>query len=188
MTQEERNAHMYAVNQAAELRAEVKRLQAELTETKEICSELRRFDVAEIERLKADKAGWEVEGFISRLTQRDDTNSERLVLEAVSYLRVFSLDCDALRAEVQRLKAEYEIAFNVGYEEAKEGYIAEVERWKAEVERLLKQVADLAFAAADRTDEIALLHAGIRDAVEALDRNSTSAPVLEALRALVSKS
>jgi hypothetical protein len=44
------------------------------------------------------KAGWEVEGFIERLTRRDDSNSERLVLEAVSHLRAFSRDCDALRA------------------------------------------------------------------------------------------
>ena len=32
------------------------------------------------------KAGWEVEGFINRLTRRDDTNSERLVLEALEAL------------------------------------------------------------------------------------------------------
>jgi hypothetical protein len=43
------------------------------------------------------KAGWEVEGFIERLTRRDDGNSERLVLEAISHLRAFSRDCDALR-------------------------------------------------------------------------------------------
>jgi len=46
-----------------------------------------------------DKAGWEVEGFIDRLTRRDDTNSERLVLEAVSHLRAFSRDCDAMRED-----------------------------------------------------------------------------------------
>jgi hypothetical protein len=51
-------------------------------------------------------AGWEVEGFIDRLTKRDDSNSERLVLEAISYLRAFSRDCDALRAENERLRAE----------------------------------------------------------------------------------
>jgi DNA repair ATPase RecN len=60
----------------------------------------------------ADKAGWEVEGFIDRLTRRDDTNSERLVLEAISHLRAFSRDCDALREsnreaadEIERLRA-----------------------------------------------------------------------------------
>jgi hypothetical protein len=74
-------------------------------------------------------AGWEVEGFIDCLTRRDDTNSERLVLEAISHLRGFSRDCDGLResngvlrAEVSRLTAErardkqrlfdYEIAVN----------------------------------------------------------------------------
>jgi hypothetical protein len=53
-----------------------------------------------------DKVGWEVEGFINRLTQRDDTNSERLVLEAVSHLRAFSRDCDGLREDNQELRAE----------------------------------------------------------------------------------
>lgn len=60
-----------------------------------------------------DKAGWEVEGFIERLIRRDDSNSERLVLEAISHLRAFSRDCDALREsnreavdEIERLNAE----------------------------------------------------------------------------------
>jgi uncharacterized small protein (DUF1192 family) len=64
--------------------------------------------LAEIERLKADKAGWEVEGFIDRLTRRDDSNAERLVLEAVSHLRAFSRDCDTLRESNQGLRAEVE--------------------------------------------------------------------------------
>lgn len=55
-----------------------------------------------------EKAGWEVEGFINRLTKRDDTNSERLVLEAVSYLRAFSRDCDGLRKTNAELRAEIE--------------------------------------------------------------------------------
>lgn len=44
-----------------------------------------------------EKAGWEVEGFIDRLTRRDETNSERLILEAISHLRAFSRDCDGLK-------------------------------------------------------------------------------------------
>ena len=52
-----------------------------------------------------EQAGWEVEGFIDRLTRRNDTNSERLVLEAISHLRNFSRDCAALRAEIERLRA-----------------------------------------------------------------------------------
>lgn len=66
---------------------------------------------AEIERLKADKAdkvGWEVEGFIDRLTRRDDSNSERLVLEAISHLRGFSRDCDAMREDNQELRVKVE--------------------------------------------------------------------------------
>lgn len=57
-------------------------------------------DVSEI------RAGWEVEGFIDRLTRRDDSNSERLVLEAISHLRGFSRDCDALREANARLRRE----------------------------------------------------------------------------------
>lgn len=53
----------------------------------------------------SDRAGWEVEGFIDRLIKRDDTNSERLVFEAISHLRAFYRDCDALRTEIDRLKA-----------------------------------------------------------------------------------
>jgi len=51
-------------------------------------------------------AGWEVEGFISRLTKRDNMNSERLVLEAISHLRGFSRDCDGLRERATRAEAE----------------------------------------------------------------------------------
>lgn len=58
------------------------------------------------------KAGWEVEGFIDRLTRRNDHNSERLVLEAISHLRAFSDQDTTLRdriacqeAEIERLRA-----------------------------------------------------------------------------------
>lgn len=57
---------------------------------------------------KRDSAGWEVEGFIDRLTRRDDTNSERLVLEAISHLRAFSRDCDALRDNNRGLRERIE--------------------------------------------------------------------------------
>jgi hypothetical protein len=72
----------------------------------------------------SEQAGWEVEGFIDRLTRRDDTNSERLVLESVSHLRAFSRDCDALRddnrelrAEVERLLALIQSAYAEGFSE-----------------------------------------------------------------------
>jgi hypothetical protein len=52
------------------------------------------------------EVGWEVEGFIDRLTKRNDTNSERLVLEAIRYLRAFSRDCDALRESNSELRDE----------------------------------------------------------------------------------
>jgi hypothetical protein len=45
---------------------------------------------------KDKRAGWEVEGFINRLT------------EAISHLRAFSRDCDGLRAENERLRARIE--------------------------------------------------------------------------------
>ncbi len=54
------------------------------------------------------KAGWEVEGFIDRLTRRDNSNSERLVLEAISHLRAFSRDCDSLRESNRETAAENE--------------------------------------------------------------------------------
>ena len=56
----------------------------------------------------SDKAGWEVEGFISQLIKRDDTNSERLVLAAISHLRAFSRDCDALRDSTRKAADEIE--------------------------------------------------------------------------------
>src|SRR5262245_52232446 len=63
-----------------------------------------------------DTAGWEVEGFIARLTRRDGTNDERLVLEAISHLRAFSRDCDALRdtnaalrEQIERLRADVDL-------------------------------------------------------------------------------
>jgi hypothetical protein len=52
--------------------------------------------------------GWEVEGFIDRLTRRDTTNSERLVLEAIGHLRSLSRDCDSLRETNAELRAEIE--------------------------------------------------------------------------------
>lgn len=54
--------------------------------------------------MSESKAGWEVEGFIDRLTRRDDSNSERLVLEAISHLRAFSRDCEALRESNERME------------------------------------------------------------------------------------
>jgi hypothetical protein len=51
-------------------------------------------------------AGWEVEAFIDRLTRRDDKSSEGLVLEAISHLRAFSRDSDALREDNRALRAE----------------------------------------------------------------------------------
>jgi outer membrane murein-binding lipoprotein Lpp len=81
------------------------------------------------EAARQDVGGWEVEGFIKRLTRRDDTNSERLVLEAISYLRAFSCDCDALREanaaarqDAQRMRAELENVISL-LEEAQSGYI-----------------------------------------------------------------
>jgi hypothetical protein len=82
-----------------------------------------------------DKAGWEVEGFIDRLTRRDDSNSERLVLEAISHLRAFSRDCDALRAE---LAAERRAnAANICYaKDLGEG----IERLREEIDRLKNSI------------------------------------------------
>ena len=97
------------------LRAQIERLTADnerLTKAQMRLSAEAREQIqakdAEIERLKADKAGWEVEGFIDRLTRRNDANSERLVAEAISHLRGFSRDCDALRESNQELRAEIE--------------------------------------------------------------------------------
>ena len=56
----------------------------------------------------SEKAGWEVEGFIDRLTRRNSTNEERLVLEAISHLRAFSRDCDALRESNRKAADEIE--------------------------------------------------------------------------------
>lgn len=61
---------------------------------------------ARIAKLGNGKAGWEVEGFIDRLTRRDNSNSERLVLEAISHIRGFSQDCDALRARAEKAEAD----------------------------------------------------------------------------------
>jgi hypothetical protein len=58
--------------------------------------------------LANEVAGWEVEGFIDRLTRRDGTNDERLVLEAISHLRAFARDCDALRESNRRYADEIE--------------------------------------------------------------------------------
>jgi hypothetical protein len=56
--------------------------------------------------------GWEVEAFITRLIRRDETNSERLILEAISHLRAFSRDCDALREDNRKRRAEIERLHN----------------------------------------------------------------------------
>jgi hypothetical protein len=50
--------------------------------------------------------GWEVEGFISRLLKRDDTNDERLVLEAVKHLRALCRERDALIDRIKELEDE----------------------------------------------------------------------------------
>lgn len=55
-----------------------------------------------------ERAGWEIEGFIDRLTKRNDTNDERLVLETISHLRGFSRDCDSLRDALSQLRSERE--------------------------------------------------------------------------------
>jgi len=61
------------------------------------------------ERERISLAGWEVEGFIDRLARRDEANSERLILEAISHLRAFSRECDALReTKVQAVAATRE--------------------------------------------------------------------------------
>lgn len=64
---------------------------------------------------------------------------------------------------------------------------AEIEQLKAENARQLSDLETVSGLAETLEAEVKRLHAGIRDAVEALERNSTSAPVLEALRALVTK-
>lgn len=76
------------------------RVRREVRATAESASRGGRFGVG-----AAMTAGWEVEGFIRRLTARDNTNSERLVLEAISHLRAFSRDCDALRENNQKLQS-----------------------------------------------------------------------------------
>jgi hypothetical protein len=65
------------------------------------------------------------------------------------------------RAEIERLKAGWQSAFDIGVSEQEQN-----KKLRAKIERL---------------------RAGIHDAIEALERNSTSAPVLEALRALEHK-
>lgn len=91
-----------------EAAAEIERLHRELQMSyPDHCAENDRLR-AEIERLKESKVGWEVEGFIDRLTRRDDTNSKRLVLEAISHLRAFSRDCDTLREDNRELRATVE--------------------------------------------------------------------------------
>lgn len=85
------------------LRAEIERLQRRIYTLEGMLGEM---NIAASECTR--KAGWEVEGFIDRLTRRDDVNSERLVAEAISHLRGFSRDCDALRESNQELRAEIE--------------------------------------------------------------------------------
>jgi hypothetical protein len=87
-----------------------------------------------------DKVGWEVEGFINRLTQRDDTNSERLVLEAVSHLRAFSRDCDALREGRDTMGDLWASA-----KEANEQLRAENKRLRAGLQMLAKQEYDVGY-------------------------------------------
>lgn len=99
------------------------------------------------------KAGWEVEGFIDRLTRRNDANSERLVAEAISHLRGFSRDCDALResnqelrADIERLQTEVELLTASRREIMKidEERVAEIERLK-EIEIKYDQLISGAF-------------------------------------------
>jgi hypothetical protein len=68
----------------------------------------------------SDKTGWEVEGFIDRLTKRTDSNSERLVLEAVSHLQAFSQQDTHLRTAIEKQQAEIERL---------EVALREIERW-----------------------------------------------------------
>jgi hypothetical protein len=115
---------------------EIARLRVELADIEYYVEESDQFR-AELDRLigeardaaRQDVGGWEVEGFIKRLTRRDDTSSERLVLEAISHLRAFSRDCDALREanaaarqDAQRMRAELENVISL-LEEAQSGYI-----------------------------------------------------------------
>jgi FtsZ-binding cell division protein ZapB len=84
-----------------------------------------------------EKAGWEVEGFIDRLTRRDDSNSERLVLEAIRHLRGFSRDCDALRESNARLTQERDHAIEnearerEEHDELRAEHLREIERLRA---------------------------------------------------------
>lgn len=82
-----------------------------------------------------EAAGWEVEGFIDRLTRRDDSNSERLVLEAIRHLRAFSRDCDALREGNARLTQERDHAIENEQREREEHDELRAEQLQ-EIERL----------------------------------------------------
>lgn len=92
-----------------------------------------------------ERAGWEVEGFINRLTRRTDVNSERLVLEAISHLRGFSRDCDALRDNLEEARAEIERLTRRHKDLWRdfEAQVNEIERLWVENEQLRKRLATI---------------------------------------------
>jgi cell division protein FtsB len=120
-------------SEIGELRAEVERLKAEVTETRETCSELRLFDLAEIERLRAasqraldhydmrselytndaDVAAGMVDILSAILepkpqwTAEDRERERHLIEEAVAQPASYHLhEITKLEAEVERLRAE----------------------------------------------------------------------------------
>jgi DNA repair exonuclease SbcCD ATPase subunit len=119
-------------SEIGELRAEVERLKAEVTETRETCSELRLFDLAEIERLRAasqraldhydmrselytndaDVAAGMVDILSAILEPKpqwtEDRERERhLIEEAAAQPASYHLhEITKLEAEVERLRAE----------------------------------------------------------------------------------
>jgi DNA repair exonuclease SbcCD ATPase subunit len=120
-------------SEIGELRAEVERLKAEVTETRETCSELRLFDLAEIERLRAasqraldhydmrselytndaDVAAGMVDILSAILepkpqwTAEDRERERHLIEEAAAQPASYHLhEITKLEAEVERLRAE----------------------------------------------------------------------------------
>jgi DNA repair exonuclease SbcCD ATPase subunit len=120
-------------SEIGELRAEVERLKAEVTETRETCSELRLFDLAEIERLRAasqraldhydmrselytndaDVAAGMVDILSAILepkpqwTAEDRERERHLIEEAAAQPGSYHLhEITKLEAEVERLRAE----------------------------------------------------------------------------------
>lgn len=117
-----------ALHVAAAARAEVAQIEIErLKAERKNCPPASESEYVRRLEDEVEQVGWEVEGFIARLTQRDDANSERLVLEAVSHLRAFSRDCDELRSE----KALVEAALDC--------YSEEQQKLNVEIERLTRE-------------------------------------------------